>query len=53
MPSSDSDLIDSVIRANELEDDVRLFRSSNEETWYIDRHVLEVGTWLSLELHEW
>jgi hypothetical protein len=52
MSGSASGLIDSVIRENELEDDVRDFRSSDKDAWYVDRHVLDVGSYGSAAIHE-
>lgn len=52
MSGSASGLIDSVSRENELVDEVRHFRSSDEDAWYIDRHVLDVGSYGSAEIHE-
>jgi hypothetical protein len=52
MAGGPSGLIDAVIRQNELEDDVRHFRSSDKDAWYVDRHVLGVGSYGSAEIHE-
>jgi hypothetical protein len=52
MSDSASGLIDSVIRENELEDEVRHFRSSDKDAWYIDRHVLGVGSYGAAEMHQ-